>query len=122
MQQTHCPLCYTELEVRDVAPCHECGSVPEEIGHFEQRKHTYAEYMVLPPLSLVLCNVCDVDFGSFDPSFFGLPAHAKIGLQYMTFVRSVNDTNIGKDKVCPSCGYRLAFLNFVASARARNAR
>ena len=122
MQETHCPLCHSSLEVRDVAPCHECGADPKEIEHFLQQKHSYAEYSVFPPLSVVLCNSCDVDFGSFDPAFFGLPARARIGFQYMTLVGPVTNEHLAKDKFCPSCGYRLAFLKFVKRARDQHER
>lgn len=117
MQETHCPLCYSELRVRDVAPCHGCGGDPKEIEHFEQGMHSYKEYAVFPPLTLVLCNICDVDFGSFDPAFFGLSRGARIGFERMTLVGSVKDACVSKDKFCASCGYRLAFLRFVAKAR-----
>lgn len=113
---THCPLCYTPLEVRDVAPCWTCGHRPEEIDHALSGRHTFAEMRVLGDLSMVLCDFCQVDFGSFDPQFFGLPKESKIGFERMQFVRSVEDIQIGKDKYCPQCGYRLAFLNFVDEA------
>jgi hypothetical protein len=60
---------------------------------------------------------CQVDFGSYDPTFFGLPKDARIGYGKMQFVRVVEDVHIGKDKYCPECGYRLAFLEFLEKAR-----
>ena len=113
---THCPLCYTPLEVRDVVPCWVCGHRPEEIDHALSGRHRYAEMRILGDLSAVWCDFCQVDFGSFAPQFFGLAKGSKIGFEHMYFVRSV-DVHIGKDKYCPQCGYRLAFLNFVDEAR-----
>jgi hypothetical protein len=122
MQETNCPLCYGELEVRDVAPCDECGAVPQEIEHFAYGKHTYAEYEVFPPLKVTLCNFCDVDFGSYDPTFFGLPPKARIGYQYMRLIEPVRQPTLSKDKYCPTCNLRLSFLRFVHRSRQQHAR
>lgn len=112
----NCPLCYSLLEVKDVAPCMYCGWLPEEIEHALAGKHTYAEMRIFGDLTLVLCDFCQVDFGSFHPDFFGLPPNARIGYEKMQFVRSVDNIVIGKDKFCPECGCRLAFLKFVEQA------
>ena len=98
----YCPLCSTELETIEVAPCTECGHLAQEIEHALAGKHTYAEMRVFGDLSVVLCNFCQADFGSFHPEFFGLPPNAKshIGYEHMQFVRGV-DVFIGKDKYCP---------------------
>lgn len=120
-KHTHCPLCATELETIDVAPCAECGHLAQEIEHALAGKHSYAEMRVFGDLSVVLCDFCQVDFGSFHPEFFGLPANTNIGYQKMQFVREV-DTFIGKDKFCPHCQMRLAFLKFVAAARELHAQ
>lgn len=119
-QPTHCPLCFNALETRDVAPCWECGHLPEEIEHTRTGQHTYAEMRVFGELSAVLCDFCQVDFGSFDPTFFGLPRGVRIGYQKMQFIRAIENIAIVKDKYCPQCGYRLAFLQFVDEARQRN--
>jgi hypothetical protein len=36
----------------------------------------------------------------------------------MQLVRTIHDPQPGIDKFCPQCQYRLAFLRFVAQARA----
>lgn len=114
---THCPLCFAQLEVRDVAPCAECGHNPDEIEHALAGMHTYAEMRIFGDLSVVLCNYCQLDFGSFDSIFFGVPDGKRIGYEHMQHVRDITDIQIGKDKYCPDCYYRLAFLDFVARAR-----
>ena len=121
MRISHCPLCYGELETREVTPCMECGGEPIELQHLAEGRHTYAELRVFGELALVLCDFCQVDFGSRDPAFFGLPRHARIGFDKMQFLRDVPATP-GHDKYCPDCGLRLAFLKFVVAARERHAR
>ena len=121
MQREQCPACFAVLEVRDVAPCDECGADPEELEHFRQGKHTYQRFEIFDGLELNLCDFCMVDFGSRDPSYFGLPRSSRIGFERMRFVSDVRNPSIGKDKYCPDCGRRLAFLKFVAEARRRHA-
>lgn len=117
MSETHCPLCYTALEVTDVAPCMECGHLSEEIEHALTGKHTYAEVRIFGDLTLTLRDFCQVDFGSFNPEVFGLPGGARIGYEKMQFVRDVEGAGVCKDKVCPRCLHRLPFLRFVQKAR-----
>ena len=119
MKETACPLCQGPLEVREVAPCEECGGDPDEVKHWTE--HKFTEYEVFPGLRLVLCNFCDVDFESYHPDFFGLKDRKRMGLRHMSIVRGVTPSALGKDKYCASCGYRLAFLRFVHSARQQHA-
>lgn len=100
----------------------ECGNLSQEIEHALVGKHTYAEMRIFGDLTLVLCDFCQVDFGSFNPEVFGLPKDARLGYQKMQFLRDVEDVRIGKDQVCPSCEYRLPFLKFVARARESHGR
>ena len=121
MSHDFCPICHTALEVRDVAPCMECGAVTIEIEHALAGKHTYAQYRIFDDLTLVLCNICWLEFGNFNPEYFGLPKDTLLGPSRIDFVRSVDDVQIGEDKYCPNCHARLAFLKFVAEARAVHA-
>jgi len=117
MQETHCPICYDPLEWREVAPCVECGAHQMEIAHFHEGKHTYSEYEIFTGLTIVLCNFCAVDFGSYDPRFFGLPAKARLCYTDLRLLRTIKNPSLGFDKYCPACGYRLRFLRFIAEAR-----
>lgn len=94
----------------------DCGHSPIELEHHAEDRHTYAEYRVFGSLSLILCNFCQVDFGSYDPTYFGLPKSARIGFEYMEFVRNYETFDKTFDKVCPVCVRRLSFLQFIASA------
>ena len=122
MQETHCPLCFEKLDVRDVAPCDDCGWSPSEIDHFHQGLHTYREYEVFPGLRLTLCDFCFTDFASYKPDFFGLAPRTRLGPGKMTLVRTIDRPSLGQDKFCPRCGLRLSFLRFVKQARERHAR
>src|SRR5690242_2186784 len=95
----------------------DCGAFPHEIEHALEGKHTYAEWRIFGQLSLVLCNVCRLDFASYDPTFFGSPKNAHGSLEKMDLIRSMDKIRIGKDKYCRQCGKRLAFLTFVRQAR-----
>ncbi len=118
MLENYCPICYSKLEVKEVAPCMECGHLDEELEHFHS--HTFSEMRIFGELSLILCNFCQVDFGSFNPEFCGLPRNTKIGFKNMKFVRLIENVLIKKDKYCPECHHRIQFLNFVCQARELN--
>jgi hypothetical protein len=121
VQASHCPICHGPLEVRDVAPCMDCGCEPSEIDEAKARAHTYAEYRIFGNLFLVLCNFCQVDFSSYDPTYFGLPLGKSVGIDRgWQFVREVQPF-IAKDKCCPQCRHRLPFLEFVVAVRALHA-
>ena len=121
MRETLCPICFGELEVRDVTPCDDCGASPDELDHLRTGKHDYAVFTVFPGLEITLCDFCRVDFGSYNPDFFGLPKHKRIGFEKMTLVRSIDHPAIHPDKVCTQCGLRLTFARFVDLARKQHA-
>lgn len=122
MPAEQCPLGFGVLEVREVAPCDECGAEPEELEHFRSGQHTYQRLEVFAGLELNLCNFCMVDFGSYDPIYFGLPRGSRIGFERMVFVQDVRNPTVGKDKYCPECRRRLVFLKFVSKARHLHAK
>ena len=101
MSAEQCPICFSRLEAREVAPCMDCGHDLQELQHFAEARHTYAEYRIFESLSLVLCSFCRIDFGSYDPTYFGLPASARIGFERMSFVCDV---------VPPPCSRRSPLL------------
>jgi hypothetical protein len=114
----YCPICYTELEVRECAPCHDCGwNIPTEIDHWKEHKHTYATYAVYAGFRLNLCNFCLFDFGSYRPEFFGLPAEERFNMNKFEFIRQLHHPQLELDKFCPTCSMRLKFLKFVQAIR-----
>ncbi len=115
-----CPICYHELEVRECAPCDDCGWDPREINHLHQGIHTYETYEVYQGLHLTLCNFCAVDFGSYQSEYFGLSNGKRIGFKHFRFVRELADPQVIKDKFCPHCSARLTFLKFLNEIRNLN--
>lgn len=117
-----CPICYHELEVRECAPCDDCGGDPKEINDLRQGIHTYNTYEVYPGFRLTLCNFCDVDFGSYRSEYFGFPNGKRIGFQHFEFVKEVESPQVVKDKFCPQCFSRLTFLKFLSEVRNLNSK
>ena len=116
MGESQCPICHGELEVRDVAPCFDCGHDPTELEHLAAEKHSYAEVLAFG-VAIVLCDFCQVDFSSYDPEYFNRAKGTKLGLEEFTFVRELREPKRAKDKFCATCRRRLAFLRFVTAVR-----
>ena len=88
MAESHCPICAAELEIRDVAPCFDCGWDPGELEHLAEGKHTYTEVLAFG-IPIVVRNFCLVDFSSYDPAFFNRPARTKLGLgEFVRYAQS----------------------------------
>ena len=116
-----CPICFGELEVRDCAPCDDCGwNVPTEIEHLKEKIHTYTTYEVYQGLRLTLCDFCAADFGSYKSEFFGFKNEKRVNLSDFNFVKLIEHPEVAKDKFCPKCCARLKFLKFVAEIRQSN--
>jgi hypothetical protein len=117
MKKEHCPICYSELEVIEFAPCDDCGHLEEEIKHFKEGKHKYNIYNIYNGLKLQLCNFCDVDFGSYKSEYLGFATNRRIGYENFELVLSVENPMIKKSKFCPECQKGLIFLNFIHDLR-----
>ena len=102
MNAEQCPLCFSPLESREVTPCMDCGHDPTELQHFAEHCHSYAEYRILDSLSLVLCSFCQVDFGSYDPTYFGLPATTRIGFENMSSSATLSHHRTPSTRSVPS--------------------
>ena len=118
VSMNNCPICYTELIVKEVTPCYECGGFESELDHFKE--HTYKEYRSYFDNELVLCNFCEVDFSSINPTYFGFSKFKKIGLSDFEFIREVKNKGLVKDKYCPECNHILKFLKVVNDIRQNN--
>lgn len=99
--------------------CMDCGANPREREDFS--KHRYREYEVFPTLNLVLCDVCDADFASYDPAHFGLRSQTP-DLGDVNSLRDAGPAQLVEDGYCPVCRRRLAFLRFLVAARDLNSK
>jgi hypothetical protein len=115
----NCPICSGELNEIHVAPCFDCGHAPDEIGECLRGEHEYHRFKLWGQ-SLVLCDFCDADFGSYYPDYFGLPG--SLPQDYpLELAAKPESRAITTDMYCSSCKHRLAFLQFLKAAREHNA-
>lgn len=114
-----CPICSTKMTVQSVAPCYDCGHADSEIGEFERREHEYHQFELWGH-SLVLCDFCDADFGSYYPEYWGLPA-GPLPDYPLHLIGPLASPKISEDHVCDPCKHRLAFLNLLSAIRKQNA-
>ena len=119
MKTQQCPLCYTSLEVVECTPCHDCGHFEEQVATFKELGGEFNLYDVYEGLSLRLCNLCKVDFGSYKSDFLGFKDGTRIGFEHMHFLKAVENPQIEKDKYCSECNMRLKFLLFIRDLRAK---
>lgn len=120
MQMKQCPICFSELEVRDCAPCDDCGWRPEEIEHLNDNIHRYATYDIYKGLRLTLGNFCLGDFGSYKSEYLGFKNGRRLDLFDFNFVKQIEHPQVTMDKYCPDCFARLRFLNFLSQIRQIN--
>lgn len=117
MKTEQCPICYSNLEVKEFAPCDDCGGLDEEKNHFRDGIHKYNVYEIYQGLKLQLCDFCDVDFGSYKSEYWGFLGNKRIGYENFKFVSSVDNPLIQKTKYCPECNRGLKFLTFLRDLR-----
>lgn len=115
----NCPICSTQLQPIEVAPCFDCGHAPRELDECIRGEHEY-QLFELWGREIVLCDFCDADFGSYYPNYWGLPKGPLPGYP-LRLLRKLENAGIGQDLYCPSCDHRLAFLLFRSYAMAHNA-
>jgi hypothetical protein len=112
VSQSQCPVCFAPLEVRDVMPCFICG------GWQPKGERYFNEWRMPGGLSIVLCHLCELE-EFISPGRWG----RRLGLRTtphplnaLEFVRTVSTPTNVKDKYCPECNLRLAFLRIVADS------
>ncbi len=101
---------------RAVSPCMECGGDPRELKMLQDGAHSYNEVLVFGRFSLVLCDFCQIDFGTYPAYFFGLPRNKHLGFNDLAYQRMVEPV-LGQDWVCTGCGYRMEFVQAVLGMR-----
>jgi len=108
MQQ--CPICYAELETRDVAPCYMCGGLPVELEHLNQNRHTYAVYRFPNGTEMELCQFCFLDIESVSGEHWGLGHGDRITTNELALVGQDFSPRVNRDKYCPNCDAGLRYL------------
>ena len=77
MKSEQCPICGSELEVKEVTPCIECGALENQVALLKQDikegfKHDsveYEEYRIFDKFEITLCGFCALDIGSYEPEY-----------------------------------------------------
>jgi hypothetical protein len=117
MGQSQCPICFTPLEVRDVTPCFICGGQPEMVERFSPDAD-FREWRMPGAQLIVLCHGCELEEFMVPGGWgyrLGLPAYA-LPVNALQSVRHLEQPSLGRDKFCPNCKLRLAFLEVVSES------
>jgi hypothetical protein len=128
MKITNCPICYQNLEVVETTPCAVCGCDKTRVAVLKQdikEKHihdsfNFASYRAFEKIEVNLCNICTLEFTSFDPVFFGFSKDKKMWPDNFQLLEFIEKPQIEKDKFCKSCNMRFAFINFTLKLREAN--
>ena len=102
-----CPVCFGELEARQVQPCFVCGGWPD-VPPSKPERHFVLRDSGAP---LTLCNFCWLEEVLSDQG----------NLKQRLGISGENDLTVtaeqpapSTDKFCPACNYRLALLRLMA--------
>ncbi len=120
MQDSQCPICFGLLGAREVTPCFICGGWPESVASFDPSAN-YREFRLPDDQLIVLCSSCELE-EFMVPNGWGykLVSGYKLPVNALQPVRLLQDPQVGRDKFCPSCNLRLAFLRLVSSCQKDN--
>jgi hypothetical protein len=114
-----CGECGSEMISREIAPCLYCGGNPEELDEFRQGEHRYYIFQLFG--GDVLCDFCDVDMPSVDPTYLGFPANFKwdpaFDLEPWT---PVEHPQIRIELACSKCNNTLRKQNFAINNARKN--
>ena len=128
MTHTHCPVCYEELEVVETTPCIDCGASERSINLLNQDikenyKHDsvqFSLYRAFEEIECVICDLCTLEFTSYNPEHFGFKKGIKMWPSNFQFLKHIEKPVIVKDKYCNNCNERLAFILFTLKLREIN--
>lgn len=113
MRPSQCPVCYATLEVREVAPCFICGGWPEAVARFDSAAE-FHEWRLPAGQPIVLCRACELE-EFMVPGGWGyrLISDEKRPINALRSILAVAKPQLVRDKFCPSCNLRLAFLDLL---------
>lgn len=70
-----CGQCGSPMNMREIAPCIDCGGDPKEVEHLKSGLHSYSKHELFN--GETICDFCEADLPSTDPTFWGFPANFK---------------------------------------------
>jgi len=128
MKHTHCPICFDELEVVETTPCIYCGASERSVEILKQDiKENYkrdsvqiCEYRAFEEIECVICDLCILEFTSYNPEHFGFKKDVKMWPSNFQFLKHIEKPQLVKDKYCNNCNERLAFILFTLKLREIN--
>jgi hypothetical protein len=105
------------LEARDVTPCFVCGGWHETVTRFDPAA-AFTEFRLPGGQALALCQSCELE-EFMVPGGWGywLAPGERLPVNALQRVRSLPAPRLGRDKFCPTCNLRLAFLEVIAATR-----
>ena len=115
MAESQCPVCITTLESRDVTPCVICGGWPESLKRFSPEA-VFNEWRLPSGQVLTLCHACELE-EFMVPGGWAVRLGIDRGpaINALQFVRELAKPLVAKDKFCPQCNLRFAFLEVLVS-------
>ena len=105
-KKAQCPTCFSELKLREVAPCQQCGHFEHELKDCRLGRHTYARYQLFNCIELNLCDFCYVDMSSVC-----LAKGYHIDVARIDVIRKL-PSELTKALVCEDCNVQPAFAAF----------
>lgn len=115
MSDLQCPICFTPLEVRDGMPCYICGGWAEIVKRLDPQARFHA-WRLPTGKKLILCHACELEEFMIPGGWgnrLGLSQH-RLPINDLQPLPYDQPPTIGKDKFCPQCNLRLAFLEIAA--------
>jgi hypothetical protein len=93
-----------------VPPCYDCGHETNELQELKDGEHEYHKFKVFNQ-TIILCDFCDADFGSYYPDYFGLLG--EFPQDYLLeLIEKIKEPIIEKDMYCSKCQHCLKFIKF----------
>jgi hypothetical protein len=117
MAPAQCPVCFAQLEVLDVTPCFICGGWPGMVELFNPQAQ-FREWRLPTGETLILCQSCELE-EFMVPGGWGWRLGLKplpLPINAVQIVGVVPSPATGKDRFCPPCNLRLAFLKILVAS------
>lgn len=99
-----------------------CGGLLEEHDHFAQNRHSFSEYRFPNGTEMVLCEICFLDIGSVVGEHWGRNQGSRLTTNDLVLVRQVIWSHMTRDRYCPVCDTRLAYLKALREIRDGNSK